>query len=414
MTDTLRYLTSTLAVLAVSVAPMPANAQPTPSMDIKHVTHFEDIQTREPMLAELPDGALLVAGFPRYPHEPARAPSLWRSTDGGKAWQRVDVGTPADGAIGNSDVDLIVAPDGTVYFVTMGFNRTTREGTHIAIGVSRDGAKTWRWQQLAGNARVDRPWVVVASDGGVHVIWNDGAGVYHTRSKDRGASFGEAVRVSDKGGSSHFAAGPDGRLAIRVTPISASGNQLDKAYDFLMVSNDSGDSWRRRALPGEREWAELETANPPRWVEPVAWAGDGSLFYLWSEGRQLYLARSRDGGASWAQQPFASDEAMCFFPWLGTDGQGGLVASWFAFSDGMSVRAAHVQLRSGEPVITQSPPLQFESWMEREGKWMRDTAGEYVPVARLSDGDFAVVTPLQDPRDDRMGFSFWRLGAGQD
>jgi hypothetical protein len=26
-----------------------------------------------------------------------------------------------------------------------------------------------------------------------------------------------------------------------------------------------------------------------------------------------------------------------------------------------------------------------------------------------SDTDLALVTPLQDPRDDRMGFSFWRL-----
>ena len=31
-------------------------------------------------------------------------------------------------AAGNSDVDLAVAPDGTLYFLTMGFDRGTREG----------------------------------------------------------------------------------------------------------------------------------------------------------------------------------------------------------------------------------------------------------------------------------------------
>ncbi|MEM9305265.1 MAG: sialidase family protein, partial [Pseudomonadota bacterium] len=294
--------------------------------------------------------------------------------------------------------------------VTMGFDRTTREGTHVALGVSRDGAKTWTWQQLASNPRVDRPWVTVASDGSVHVIWNDGAGVHHTSSNDSGTRFGEIVRVADRGGSSHFAAGPNGRLAIRVTPISASGNQLDEDYDFLLVSKDAGRSWQRHEVPGERLWAQ----QLPRWVEPIAWTGDGSLFYLWSEGAQLYLARSTNDGASWTTQAFAEDEAMCFFPWLGTDGQGGLVASWFAFSDGMSVHAAQVRLQDDGLVIMRSPPLPFESWTESEDGWTRDTAGEYVPVARLSDGDLAVVTPLQDPRDDRMGFSFWRLAPSND
>jgi hypothetical protein len=38
--------------------------------------------------------------------------------DGGNRWTRVNVGSEADGAIGNSDVDLAMARDGTLYFVT--------------------------------------------------------------------------------------------------------------------------------------------------------------------------------------------------------------------------------------------------------------------------------------------------------
>jgi hypothetical protein len=81
------------------------------SILVKDLVHFSDIQNREPMIAELADGSLLVTGFPRYPHEPPRAPSLWRSGDGAQSWSRVDVGSPEEGAIGNSDTDLaLVTP----------------------------------------------------------------------------------------------------------------------------------------------------------------------------------------------------------------------------------------------------------------------------------------------------------------
>ena len=95
---------------------------------------------REPMVVAHPSGTLFLSGFGSQIHgvDPNRPPYLWRSTDGGTSWTAVDVGTAEDGARGNSDVDLAVGPDGELYFVTMGFDRSTFEGTHIAVGVSRD------------------------------------------------------------------------------------------------------------------------------------------------------------------------------------------------------------------------------------------------------------------------------------
>ena len=53
-----------------------------------------------------------------------------------------NVGTAAEGAVGNSDVSLAVAPDGALYFVTMGPH--TRDGpaakNTIAVGVTRMSA----------------------------------------------------------------------------------------------------------------------------------------------------------------------------------------------------------------------------------------------------------------------------------
>ena len=116
---------------------VPAPARLTLEGPIRHL----DALAREPMVVEHPDGALFVTGY----ESRSESPALWTSTNGGTAWERVAVGTPADGAVGNSCVDLAVAPDGTLYFITMGFVSPPGEGTHIAVGVSHDVGASWSW-----------------------------------------------------------------------------------------------------------------------------------------------------------------------------------------------------------------------------------------------------------------------------
>ncbi|MEM7706901.1 MAG: sialidase family protein [Pseudomonadota bacterium] len=373
---------------------------------LKSAVHFEDFQNREPMVLELSNGDLLVSGFPRAPHEPARPPSLWRSSDGGNSWARVNVGTPADGAVGNSDVDLALGPDGTIYFVTMGFNRTTSRGTHVAVGVSNDDGASWAWTQLTDRELADRPWVVVSGDGTAHVVWNDGDGVHHTLSRDGGKTWQSRPQVHSSGGSSHLAVGPQGELAVRLTPLYASGNRFDAQVDMIAVSTDGGDTWSKRALPGSRVWLP---GGVPRWVEPIAWDGDGALYYLWSEGRSMHLGRSTDRGAAWESWQIATDSDVMFYPYLIATADRELAATWFSAADGRGLRVAKVSLKEGEPQVSSSELLRFESWAETEDGRQRDSNGEYAPIVRLADGDLAVVTPLQDARLERLGFSFWRL-----
>ena len=52
-------------------------------------------------MVEHPDGSLFVATY----GDPPR-PTLWKSSDGGASWKRVDVGTEEQGATGNSDSRL--------------------------------------------------------------------------------------------------------------------------------------------------------------------------------------------------------------------------------------------------------------------------------------------------------------------
>ena len=380
------------------------------------------LRAREPMVIEHPDGTLFVSGY----GEPS--PTLWKSRDGGATWTLVKVGTKSDGAIGNSDVDLAVSRDGTLYFTTMGYDRKAGkfgEGTHVAIGVSKDAGATWTWTMLSKSRFDDRPWVEVAPDGTAHVIWNDGSGVCYAVSRDGGATWTERPRIHTQGGSSHLAVGPDGRIAVRIVPIAASGNSFAEGVDLVAVSQDGGRTWQKHKAPGQRTWIPLaddkgdfneKWMSQPRWVEPLAWDSRGALYYLWGEGKALWLARSADRGRTWINWRVVESKDVVYFPYLVARGPGELAATWV--SGPVSAFEAHVARIStsdgpAAPHLAEAPPFRPDSWERGEASTSavrsRDPAGEYMAVTFLKSGRLAVVSPIQDDRAKRFGFSFWRV-----
>jgi hypothetical protein len=401
-----------------------ASAQPTfdaartrsgPStLVIAESVHVIDLLAREPMVVEHPDGTLFVAGY----SDPN--PKLWKSKDRGATWTRVNVGTEADGAIGNSDVDLTIASDGTLYFAQMGFDRSVGQGTHIAMGVSRDAGTTWKWTMLSRTRFVDRPWVRVAPDGTVHAIWNDQAGVAYTRSTDRGVTWSKERRIHDKGGSSHLAIGPQGELAARIAPVAASGNKLDEGVELIAVSTDVGANWQKRKAPGERDWPSSGSTaqTTPRWVEPLAWDASGALYYFWTAPGGLWLAKSVDKAVTWVTWRIAESADLAFFPYLAARGKGELAATWFSGS-GATWRAhvARIDVTDGGgPRLTETAFVP-EIWglsSRRERPDQRSAAGEYLPVAFLRDRSLAVVSPIQNEKEKRYGFSWWRIAPPRD
>jgi hypothetical protein len=380
------------------------------------VDHLDRL-AREPSALEHPNGALFVSGY----FEPT--PTLWKSTDSGASWQSVNVGTVADGAAGNSDVDLAVAPDGTLYFITMVFDREKLEGQSVEVGVSLDEGGTWKWTRLSDDRLVDRPWVEVAPSGMAHVIWNDGRGVLYTKSADRGASWAAAERIHDQGGSSHLAVGPNGEVAVRIVPMSASGNTFHAGVELIAVSTDQGINWTKHPAPGEREWRPFKdtTVTPPvwklppepRWVEPIGWDARGALYSLWGSKAELWLARSADKGKTWISWRVAQGRGVFHYPYLLSRGAGELAATWFEGpTDSLRLHVAWIEAGEGtaEPRITEAPPFQPDSWAlpVRGGDGTtRDAGGEYVGMTFLRRGGFAVVTPIQNLNAKRMGFS-WR------
>ena len=402
-------------LLGIALSAVTAGGAAEEALTLAEPVHHLDALAREPMVARHPDGTLFLAGYGSQVTgtDPNAVPHLWSSADGGASWTRVDVGTAADGATGNSDVDLAVGPDGTLYFLSMGFDRSVGEGVHITMGVSRDVGATWTWTRLSETRFDDRPWVVVAPDGTAHVVWNDDRGVAYATSADRGATWTEHDRIHDQGGSSHFAVGPAGELAVRISPIAASANRFFEDVDLIAISTDGGSTWAARPAPGERVW-DPTFSNPeliPRWVEPLAWDAAGSLFSLWSEGERVVLARSVDRGETWTSWTIAEEGAPAFFPYMVAGGAGELAATWFVGTGGsLAARLVSIDVppgTEGEPVVRRSAPFQIDAWLETEAPRARTAAGEYLPVVFLENGRLGVASPIQDVARDRWGFSWW-------
>jgi len=377
-----------------------------------------DVVAGEPMIVEHPDGTLFVAGFGASYQDRKKTdePTLWKSQDGGTTWVRVNVGTEADGAAGNSDVDLAVASDGTVYFATLVYDVKADAGQQISLGVSKDAGATWKWTLLSKTRFDDRPWVEVAPDGTAHVIWNDGVGVCHAVSQDGGRTWTERGRIHPKGGSSHLAVGPKGEVAVRVVPPSASGNKYDEGVDLVAVSTDGGMTWQKHAAPGTREWNPQNLFPVPRWVEPLAWDERGVLYSFWTNLDGIWLARSADQGATWTTWRLAESPEVAYYPYLVARGRGELAATWFSGWTGTwCAHVARIDVGEGEaaPRFVEAPPFSPNS-RRTNPSWpddplIRDTAGEYLALCFLRNGGLAVVSPIKNKRENRYGFSLWKV-----
>ena len=359
----------------------------------EEVEHLDRL-AREPMVVELSDGTLFVSG---YDSNPTKSPGLWRSHDHGATWESVNVGSQADVAL---TIDV-----------------KKEEAVRIAVGASKDAGAKWSWKVLSESRVDDRPGVGVTPDRTAHVIWSEESGVRYAVSQDGGASWNLGSPIHEQGGSSHLAIGRNGEIAVRITPLSASGNKFTSGVDLIAVSRDGGKTWQKHPAPGERDWSPSPDKGTPRWVEPLAWDEDGALYSLWGSQKGLWLARSTDQSKTWTSWHIVDRDEVSYYPYLTARGHGELAATWFSgLRDDIRTHVARIKVTDAKtpPEIIEAQPFQAEIWSyifpgHEKDPVVHGTGGEYVPVTFLRDGSLGVVTPIQNQRDKRLGFTWWKF-----
>ncbi|HAA15176.1 MAG TPA: hypothetical protein DCE41_27160 [Cytophagales bacterium] len=380
------------------------------SLSLGDPVEVEGRLAREPMVQQHPNGDLFLSGYS------IPSPFMYRSSDHGRTWTEIDLNLPEDGPVGNSDIDIKIGADGTVYLLQMYFDLEVFEGKLVNIGVGRNNGTDWTWSSISMERFDDRPWLEIDPEGTLHVIWNDGAGVKYARSNDGGITWVRQPLIYPSGGSSHFTSGPNGELIARISPFSASGWVLEEnGPDFMALSLDRGNTWKIKEVPGLRVWNQVFGAFDgliPRWVEPMAFDAAGDLYYFWSEGTTMHLARSTDLGDTWQSWQVFEGAELAYYQWMIGGAEGELGVSWFTgVNETLKVHAGLIELKEDEtgelvPLLTEVTPfdIRAETRPDVDGNIYKETAGEYIPLIFLENGEMGAVTPIQERDPQVFGF----------
>lgn len=119
-------------------------ATPTTPLVLLDSSMYLGNPAREPMVVVHPSGTLFASGYGGeargYRGADPTVPRIVKSLDLGKHWTPIDVGGRREGAIGGvSDLDMAVAPDGTLYHTALLFDPEAWAGIRVGMGTSRDG-----------------------------------------------------------------------------------------------------------------------------------------------------------------------------------------------------------------------------------------------------------------------------------
>ncbi len=302
--------------------------------------------------------------------------TLWhrRSTDAGKSWSaahRVDAGLPSPRRPHRGD-DAQIAFDGRHLIAAWSTPGNGWLGTgRLITAYSADAGRTWsRGGSPAGDERYDgQSYVdIAAREGRFHLAWLDTRGgtqgVRYATSTDGGASWQKNVALQP--GSCEccwttvLAGPPDAVYALY-----RAKSPRDMA---ISISRDGGARWNAPAIVGDFDW-QIEAcphtggalalsgrpggerlhalvwtgkegarglhvlgtrAEQPAWTKPVRLGGElaqrgdlaargDEVVAVWDEPAAktsaIFLARSRDGGASWSPPArLSADTAHAIYP----------------------------------------------------------------------------------------------------
>lgn len=315
----------------------------------------------------------------------ARVTNLaYTSFDGGRTFFEQHLPNPEKRAQGDCSVRFDT--EGNAYSVYISFTGFKRENVSGIFCIkSVDGGHSWLepvavYDLNTATPFQDKPWFAIdntnsAYRGNLYIAWTefttygsaapeDSSFILFARSSDRGTSFRAPLRVNDVAGDARDddatvegcvpAVGPNGEVYLAWA--GRDGLYFDKSLDGgLTFASDVVVS----AMPGgwNFEVNGIYRCNgmPVTACDVSTGPDRGAIYINWIDQRHgdpdVFLACSRDGGASWSAPRRVNDDSLQngreqFFTWLAVDPRDGAI--YILFYDrreaGSDPTATHVYL----------------------------------------------------------------------
>lgn len=267
---------------------------------------------------------------------PAFDARLQWSTDGGATWTATELPLPP-GLDRPYVPDVSFDAEGTLFVVYANLEGRGNVPDNLWVARSLDSGRTLSEPVRIAGALAFQPRIAVAPDGVVHVTYLQAesvgtlqlvgrARIVMVTSTDGGSTFSDPVAVSDEQralvGAAVPVAGDDGSLYVLY---------VDFGEDVRDFRNLEGPVWEEpfslvlaRSFDGGRSFApgtavDDDVVPTRRFLVflpdyPAITAADGALYVAWADGRNgdpdVFLRRSDDGGDSWTDARRVNDTEL--------------------------------------------------------------------------------------------------------
>lgn len=256
-----------------------------------------------------PDGGIYVdepAALPTFEHR------LWRSDDGGASFQRLNFNIPASRLPGGGDTDVVITPEGTVYFLDLWAGSNS-------LAVSTDRGDTWAYgNPITTLPLSDRQWIAYGGKSpitgldrlyAVYALIQPPSCAMFARSDDGGLtwSFHRPIPEPLCGPRSQ---GHTNKLVADGDYAAITFIDLDRTV-YAAYTEDGGVTWTDPITVSAGE-----AAND---INGTALAGE-TLSTAWIDevnGYRVRFARSLDRGHTWEEPiTLADDGNAAVFSWV--------------------------------------------------------------------------------------------------